>query len=272
MPINYTPHFLTEDLQAAAGFDVVGDVHGCFDELLEVLSLAKYNVEPDSSGRGYNISHPQGRKLFFVGDLTDRGPKNIEVLRFAKSLIASDMGSVTIGNHDYKLLRALCGQNIVLNQALEGTLNDLEDISQEEVDSFTEMLKAIPTQVLVRRPGDVEVIIVHGAAHEKHQLLLGGEKSFRRSIYGYPDGNVDDNGNICRKDWAADYAGLRKVIHGHEPVRDVIEKNGVYDIDTGCVFGGSMTLFRVYEDEFIQVRAHAVYHKRGAFSDGFVER
>src|SRR5688572_6763859 len=62
-------------------FDVIGDVHGCFDELVELLKNLGYEVAADVSEDGIGadsrppLRHPEGRKLVFVGDLVDRGPK-----------------------------------------------------------------------------------------------------------------------------------------------------------------------------------------------------
>ena len=57
-------------------FDIIGDVHGCFDELVELLSKLGYTEQP-----GCAWKHPEGRKLVFVGDLVDRGPKIPDVVR-----------------------------------------------------------------------------------------------------------------------------------------------------------------------------------------------
>lgn len=66
----------------------IGDVQGCFDALQSLLKTINYNADKD--------------QLWFVGDLVNRGPKNIETLRFVKSL---DDGAITVlGNHDLHLL------------------------------------------------------------------------------------------------------------------------------------------------------------------------
>ena len=58
-------------------FDVIGDVHGCFDELAALLTKLGYDL--DEAGTGAH--HPDGRRAFFVGDLVDRGPATPAVLR-----------------------------------------------------------------------------------------------------------------------------------------------------------------------------------------------
>jgi len=53
-------------------FDIIGDVHGCFDELCQLLEKLGYKIEKSDH---YHVTHPDGRKAVFAGDLVDRGPK-----------------------------------------------------------------------------------------------------------------------------------------------------------------------------------------------------
>ena len=66
-------------------FDVIGDVHGCFDELSDLLKQLGYTVDAksngDASGR-FSVKVPQGRKAVFLGDLVDRGPEDPRGARF----------------------------------------------------------------------------------------------------------------------------------------------------------------------------------------------
>src|SRR5204862_862039 len=71
-------------------FDIIGDVHGCFDELVELLTQLGYSVEKRSNGPGslaYSVKAPEGRKVVLLGDLVDRGPKIPEVLRLVMSMV-----------------------------------------------------------------------------------------------------------------------------------------------------------------------------------------
>ena len=64
-------------------FDIIGDVHGCFDELRALLDKLGYQVACSAGPDGdrYQVRHPQGRRLAFLGDLVDRGPRGREYLR-----------------------------------------------------------------------------------------------------------------------------------------------------------------------------------------------
>lgn len=266
MPVDYNPRLLEIDLKRGQGFDVIGDIHGCADEMFRLVAKAGYSISRKPKGRSFEISHPEGRKLFLVGDIVDRGPNSLDALRFMRSLMKSKMGSATIGNHDYKCLRALNGRPVKVANGLEGTLRELEATDPDEREKLRKALERMPTQILVRRPRTKDTLIVHGAAPEHHQRLAQ-KASFERAIYGYPNG-VDEHGGIIRKDWAADYSGDRTVVHGHVITPEIYEKNDVFNIDTGCAFGGKLTMIRVYEREFIDEPASKIHH----FKPGFLRK
>ena len=91
-------------------FDVIGDVHGCYDELVELLE--KLGYEKKEVVEGITFAHPEGRKAVFVGDLTDRGPKNVEVLSLVMNMVGSSDAYAVPGNHDNKLGRYLNRRNV----------------------------------------------------------------------------------------------------------------------------------------------------------------
>lgn len=74
---------------------VIGDVQGCDDELAELLALIQFNAATD--------------RVFFVGDLVNRGPKSVEVLRRVKALSDIGVADSVLGNHDFFLIMALEG-------------------------------------------------------------------------------------------------------------------------------------------------------------------
>jgi len=75
-------------------FDIVGDVHGCCDELEELLAELGYV----SSGGVY--AHPDGRRAVFVGDLVDRGPRIVDSVRLVKAMLDAGSAFCVPGNHD----------------------------------------------------------------------------------------------------------------------------------------------------------------------------
>ncbi len=83
-------------------FDIIGDAHGCYDELIELLERLGYVADAEAGMRS-----PAGRRVIFVGDLVDRGPGVVETLRLAMRMVVAGVAFCTPGNHDVKLLRAL---------------------------------------------------------------------------------------------------------------------------------------------------------------------
>ena len=80
-------------------------------------------------------------------------------------------------------------------------------------------------------------------------------------LYGETTGETDEYGLPVRLEWAADYRGRATVVYGHTPQKEVHALNGTYCIDTGCVFGGSMTAFRYPEKECVSVKALRQYYE-----------
>ena len=101
-------------------FDVFGDVHGCADELEELLSRLGYDVRwtDDKDGRGATVTPPDGRKAIFVGDLVDRGPRTPDVLRMVTAITEAGHGYAVMGNHDRKLARGLGGKDVKVAHGL----------------------------------------------------------------------------------------------------------------------------------------------------------
>lgn len=84
-------------------YDVIGDVHGLLEDLLDLLRAAGWRYEEEgSTGK---LTHPEGRKLLFLGDLVDRGPHSLEVLTLVKQLVQQGVAKMVAGNHERKLVR-----------------------------------------------------------------------------------------------------------------------------------------------------------------------
>ena len=91
---------LWTDRRAEHGpFDVIGDIHGCYDELVALLAQLGYAVAPD----GVTVTPPEGRRAVFVGDYGDRGPDTPAVLRLVMAMAAAGTAICLPGNHDVKL-------------------------------------------------------------------------------------------------------------------------------------------------------------------------
>ena len=236
---------------ATGPFDVIGDIHGCADELVDLLTTLGWAVEPDRLG----ARHPDDRTAVFLGDLVDRGPATPAVLRLVMGMVAAGTARCIPGNHENKLARALRGRNVKQDHGLAESLAQITtepDGFGDEVAGFIEGL----VSHLVLDGGDL--VVAHaGLPEEMHNRQSGAVRSF--ALYGDTTGETDEYGLPVRYPWADDYRGRASVVYGHTPVVEPLWVNGTICIDTGCVFGGSLTALRWPERELVSVRAREMW-------------
>jgi protein phosphatase len=230
-------------------FDIVGDVHGCLDELLALLRALGYEV--GDAG----VRPPEGRKLVFVGDLVDRGPKVSGVLKLALSLAEAGALLCVRGNHDDKLQRKLEGHDVRVTHGLDASLSQLDAEPEEFRAKVLRFLSRLPTHLVL--DGGRLVVAHAGLKAEMHGRVSGPIRSF--ALYGDTTGEKDEFGLPVRRDWAADYRGKAHVVYGHTPVAEAAWVNRTLNLDTGCVFGGKLTALRYPEMEIVSVPAAAAY-------------
>lgn len=235
-------------------FDLVGDVHGCFDELMKLLGKLGY-AATEEAGR-WRVAHPGGRLLVFVGDLVDRGPKVAETLRFVMDLVEAGQALCVVGNHDDKLLRHLRGNRVAIAHGLAESIEQLEQQPAGFKERVLAFLAGLEFQYVL---DDGKLVVAHAGLKEHMHGRLS--KTFRAfALYGDTTGEVDEVGLPVRGDWGADYRGKALVVHGHTPVTEPRWANESVNIDTGCVFGNSLTALRYPEREVVSVPAARVYH------------
>ncbi len=127
-------------------FDVIGDVHGCCDELEELLRRLNYapmtleNKDPIWGDRSY--AHPQGRKAVFVGDLVDRGPRVLDAVRLVRNMVQTGSALCVPGNHDMKLLRKLRAKDVQITHGLANSLAEIDALPDEIREPFCKELAA----------------------------------------------------------------------------------------------------------------------------------
>lgn len=203
---------------------IIGDIHGCYEELMQLLELAK--LQPDEI-------------LVSVGDIVDRGPDSLKVYEFFKNRPNS---LVIMGNHERKHLRQVLsfGQEIVKMQM------------GEKYPEFLAWLKNLPYFYETEA-----AIVVHGGfengvelALQREEVLCGataGEKRLQ-TLYG-------------EKFWSDFYSGEKPIIWGHHVTGEnpMILPNKVYGIDTGACHGGYLTALSLPDFEIYQVKSAKNY-------------
>ena len=117
-------------LRSARGpFDIVGDVHGCLEELLALMAALGYRAE--RQGSDFVVTPPTGRTLAFVGDLVDRGPACPQVLRLAIGMARAGQAFCVPGNRDVEFVKALKGRAVKVTHGMARALQQLEAEPEE---------------------------------------------------------------------------------------------------------------------------------------------
>jgi len=230
--------------------DVIGDVHGCVDELEALLALLGYVQEDAHAWRV-----PAGRAALFVGDLVDRGPKNVRALRIAMHLVETGQALWVPGNHDLGLQAYLDKRTVPFLWGLDLTVEELARESKEFRRTVREFLRSLPSHYLL---DEGRLVVAHAGLPEK---LHGRDSRTIRHLAacGFRPGESDPPTPEKRHAWVKRYRGEAAVVHGHTPVREPQWRNNTIDIDTGCVFGGRLTALRWPERELVSVPAARVY-------------
>lgn len=209
---------------------VIGDVHGCLDELEALLDACA--ATPDD-------------EVVLVGDLVAKGPDSVGVIRFARE---HGLRAV-LGNHDAHLLRV---RHPEPGRAVKGAYAQIARALSEEDWAWLEALpltRALPAHgIRVVHAG-----LVPGVALEQQRRddLLN-----LRSITpeGQPSKRVDGGAP-----WASLWRGPEHVVFGHDAVRGLQQHPFATGLDTGCVYGRSLTALLLPERTLRSVPARQVY-------------
>lgn len=248
----------------------IGDIQGCFDELMELLQIVEFS--------------PRRDHLWLTGDIVNRGSKSLEVLRFVRSL--GDRAIAVLGNHDLHLLAVAYG---VTHPRPKDTFMDVL-----EADDRHELLDWLRRLPLLHHDAAINYTMVHAGlapewdlaraqacAAEVEQVLRGEEavqffgqmygdqpdrwdstlqgwprlrlitNCFTRLRYCYADGRValkhkgapgtQPAGQLPWFDVAGRRSADLKIVFGHWSTVGSTRARNVFGLDTGCVWGGKLS-------------------------------
>lgn len=246
----------------------IGDVHGCIDELNDLLEKLEWTPSQD--------------RLILLGDLVDRGPDSKACVRFAMD---SDVECVA-GNHDNKFARywghekkrlasvARRDKKIYKNpmRMREDKRKDYESLDDEE----REFLCTLPNSIYVE---EHKILVVHAGVRPGRWPFDQPGNIYRHCRYIYEDDlklATLDTTTYAQPEgsklWPELYTYDTHVVYGHhvesmtDPAIRVNQIGGVtVGLDTGCCFGGRLTALVIEEGEenrFVQVDARKVYMDR----------
>ena len=223
----------------------VGDVHGCLDELKELLEKAGVYESDDVI-------------VIFTGDICNKGPKSLETIRFIRQL-GSKAYSVR-GNHEQAVLSRL-KQFEEMASLPKKYVWVLELSSEERL-----FLEFLPFTISI---SVLNVIVVHGGMvpgikllHQKPGLMINMRNYVHERLSGSK--HIDEG-----LPWGSQWSGPQFVIFGHDARRKLQKYRRAIGLDTGCLYGFKLTGFMVNLDDrnplengqYITVDSHAVYVK-----------
>ncbi|MGH7767763.1 MAG: metallophosphoesterase [Candidatus Binatia bacterium] len=215
---------------------VIGDVHGCYFELMALLE---------------EIRVRDTDRLIFVGDLIAKGPSSREVLEFIRQRRKCES---VLGNHEHTLLRLCSGDEDV--EIDRGHLRAAAALANE-LGLYMEQVSRFPPYLDL---GDYLVVhagIRPGLPPEKQSLEDLTE--LRMLNGGRPGAGV-------AMPWYERYRGHKTVIFGHTVFATPLLKENAIGIDTGCVYGGSLTAVVLPERRLVSMPAVKAYTSRGGAS------
>lgn len=234
--------------------DVIGDVHGCLDALRRLCGALGYDDD---------FHHLEGRTLAFVGDLIDRGPDSVGVLRVAVALHAEGRAVFALGNHDDALRRYLAGETVDIHDGgLDATIDQIN--AQPDAEQFKrDVLQLFTDAPLVAHLDGGKLILAHAGIEEQ---MLGREQEpdVRRFILNGDAIGKSPEGKTLRRDWAADYNGPAFIVYGHTPQPKAETRGRTANIDTGAYRGGRLSALRWPELAVVSIPSGFVYRKPGA--------
>ena len=243
-------------------FDIIGDIHGCCDELTALLQQLGYQIttgSTDSFWSSFIYRHPQGRKAVFLGDLVDRGPRILDTLKLVHNMVEAGTALCVPGNHDIKLMRKLRGKNVKITHGLDKSLAEINALSEDIRASCSQELANFLDSLVSHYVLDSGCLVVSHAGMKEAMQGRGSRHVRDFALYGETTGETDEFGLPVRYNWAAEYRGQAIVVYGHTPVPEPEWLNGTINIDTGCVYGGKLTALRYPEQELVSVPSERTY-------------
>ncbi len=254
MPHHPTHRALAVDQRHLRGpFDVIGDVHACLDELVDLLGVLRYRADADGAWRS-----DTGRTAVFVGDLVDRGPSNSGVLRLVMRMVEAGTAFCVPGNHDLQLQAFLDREGPPLVYGLKETVAELEREPGSFRAAVRDFFHALPGHLVF---DEGRLVVAHTGLPES---LHGVDTAESRELAacGVVDGEIDPIDPNRRHPWVRDYRGEAVVVYGHTPVLEPVWQSRTIDIDTGCVYGWRLTALQWPARTLVAVPARRIYATR----------
>jgi Calcineurin-like phosphoesterase len=214
---------------------VVGDVHGCLDELRDLLAACRYGA---------------GDELVLVGDLVAKGPDSRGVLALVRELGARSV----LGNHDAHVLHA---RNVLLRGAapVRSIRPATAQLARQLDDRDWQVLDALPLWLALPEYG---ALVVHAGIEPGKALAAQDPELLMNMRTIRPDGR----GSRRREDgvlWGSLWPGPELVLFGHHATAGLQRHPFALGLDTGCVYGKQLSACLLPERRIVSVPARRAY-------------
>lgn len=230
------PYLVPRQLESAQ-FDVIGDVHGLFDELRQLLKKLGYVIE-----NGVPV-HPEGRKLLFLGDVVDRGPQSIEVLQFVRRAVLAGHRMVA-GNHERKLVQFWesleKGKPEARSASSAETAMAFMKLDKKEREALIAFIRSLPGYYTFEQAG-YKLAFAHATlthfdpASTLHSECLYGSEGLRESQEKDPDAVYARNYEAGHNEYV--------LVRGHIP--QTSEQTSVFSLEREQAFAGELVALRL---------------------------
>lgn len=223
----------------------IGDIQGCLAQLDRLLE----ELRPRSSDR-----------IYCVGDLVNRGPDSLGVLRRVRELRARTV----LGNHDIHLLRVACGK-------ATAAFGEARILAAPDAPALLDWLRAQPVLIV-----EDDVAVVHAGVHPEWSDLAATAGVLNPGVARHVNASPDERISFATKvrycdaagrrphtddpapgsgfrPWDEFYRGRRTVVFGHWARRGLVMKPRLRGLDSGCVWGGTLAAWIAEEDRVVQV-------------------
>ncbi|TMW63016.1 hypothetical protein Poli38472_005634 [Pythium oligandrum] len=232
---------LVADIPLTSRVIIVGDIHGCFDELVELLAVAEFDESKDT--------------LILVGDLVNKGPKSPEVVQFARQKNALCVR----GNHDDAALSAYYAWKSGGDDALPAKYGYVKSFSEEDIRYLEELpfTISLPAQ---------NAMIVHAGI--KPGVALEGQHPidmYKMRFLEYESTNEEPAAFEVKPSdsevvqWATQWKGPQHIYFGHDAKAGLQQEAFATGLDTGCCYGRQLTAIILPTRELVAVKARAQY-------------
>eukprot|EP00298_Acanthocystis_sp_HF-20_P002821 c13209_g1_i3.p1 GENE.c13209_g1_i3~~c13209_g1_i3.p1 ORF type:complete len:371 (+),score=180.01 c13209_g1_i3:28-1113(+) len=222
---------------------IIGDVHGCCEELEELLKKCSFNEKTDT--------------LIFVGDLVNKGPDNIGVLKLVRKLNAW----VVRGNHDDKAVFVAVQSKVYPTQKKD-TFSWTSELGVDDIQYLNKLPYSLKLPERFSK-NNQPILIVHagivpGVDLENQKLE---DMTTMRALKKQNDKFIAKEKLKDAIPWASQWNGPYHIYFGHDAKGGLQKFPYATGLDTGCCYGRQLTAAILPEGNIVQVSAKKVYSK-----------